>query len=145
MTDFKAVTIGILGGAGGFFINLWGGWDTALIALVIFMSIDYVTGLLVAGVFKVSPKSCGGGLESKAGYKGLVRKGVMLLIVMLACQLDLLLASDFIRSAVIIAFCANETISIIENAGLMGIPIPAVIKKAITMLQDSAEKEKNNV
>ena len=60
---------------------------------------------------------------------------------MVACRLDLVMGSNFIRDAVVIAFIANETISIIENAGLMGIPIPAVITKAIEVLKSKAESE----
>ena len=64
-----------------------------------------------------------------------------LLVVLVACRLDLVMGSNFIRDAVVIAFIANETISIIENAGLMGIPIPAAIMKAIEILKNKAESE----
>jgi toxin secretion/phage lysis holin len=120
---------------------LFGGWDAALVTLIIFMGIDYFTGLIVAGVFHNSTKTENGALESKAGWKGLCRKGVTLLIVLVACRLDLIMGSTFIRDAVIIAFIANETISIIENAGLMGVPIPSVIVKAIDVLTKKAESE----
>ena len=62
-------------------------------------------------------------------------------MVLVACRLDLVMGSNFIRDAVVIAFIANETISIIENAGLMGIPIPAAIMKAIEILKNKAESE----
>lgn len=130
--------IGVLG---GFIASLFGGWDAALITLVIFMGIDYLTGLIVAGVFHNSAKTENGALESRAGFKGLCRKGVTLLVVLVACRLDLVMGSNFIRDAVVIAFIANETISIIENAGLMGVPIPAVIVKAIEVLKKKAESE----
>ena len=109
--------------------------------LIIFMAIDYITGLIVAGVFHNSEKTANGALESRAGWKGLCRKGVTLLVVLVACRLDLVMGSNFIRDAVIIAFVANETISIIENAGLMGIPIPAAIMRAIEILKNKAESE----
>ena len=80
-------------------------------------------------------------LESRAGWKGLCRKGVTLLVVLVACRLDLVMGSNFIRDAVVIAFIANETISIIENAGLMGIPIPAAIVRAIEILKNKADSE----
>ncbi len=130
--------IGIMG---SLVASLFGGWDAAMRTLVIFMAVDYITGLIVAGVFHRSPKSEGGALESRAGWKGLCRKGVTLLIVLVACRLDMVMGSNFLRDAVIIAFIANETISIIENAGLMGIPIPAVIVKAVEVLKKKAEKE----
>lgn len=137
----KGAIMSVIGLIGGWLVNMFGGWDTAMIALCTFMAVDYITGLIIAGVFKKSPKSCNGGLESKAGIRGLVRKGTMLLIVLVSAQLDIMLGSTFVRSAVIIGFCANETISIIENAGLMGIPIPEKLKAAIAMLNEKEEQK----
>lgn len=131
----------IVGVVGSFIASLFGGWDTALVTLVIFMAVDYITGLVVAGVFHKSPKTDGGTLESRAGWKGLCRKGMTLLVVLVACRLDLIMGSNFIRDATIIAFIANETISIIENAGLMGAPIPGVLVKAIEVLKQKADGE----
>ncbi len=125
----------LLGLMGSWVISLFGGWDAALFTLVIFMGIDYVTGLIVAGVFHTSKKTENGTLESHIGWEGLCKKGMTLLVVLVACRLDLMMGSGFIRDAVIIAFVANETISIIENAGLMGIPVPAVIAKAVEVLK----------
>ena len=126
----------IVGVVGGFIATMFGGWSDALITLIVFMSIDYATGLIVAGVFKKSKKSESGALESRAGFKGLCRKGVALLIVLVAVRLDIVMHTSYIKDAVIIAFIANESISIIENAGLMGIPIPSVIAKAIDVLKE---------
>lgn len=137
----KAKILSLLGCAGSVIASLFGGWDAALVTLLIFMGVDYVTGLIVAGVFHTSEKTENGTLESRAGWKGLCRKGVTLLVVLVACRLDLMMGSNFIRDAVVIAFVANETISIIENAGLMGIPIPAVVVKAIEVLKKKAESE----
>ena len=137
----KVKILSLLGCAGSVIASLFGGWDAALVTLLIFMGIDYVTGLIVAGVFHTSEKTENGTLESRAGWKGLCRKGVTLLVVLVACRLDLMMGSNFIRDAVVIAFVVNETISIIENAGLMGIPIPAVIVKAIEVLKKKAESE----
>ena len=125
----------VIGVIGGMIASLFGGWDAALVTLIIFMGVDYVTGLIVAGVFHNSEKTKNGALESRAGWKGLCRKGVTLLVVLVACRLDLVMGSNFIR------FIANETISIIENAGLMGIPIPAAIMRAIDILKNKAESE----
>lgn len=130
-----------IGVVGSFIASCFGGWDAALITLIIFMGADYITGLIVAGVFHKSQKTKNGALESRAGWKGLCRKGVSLLIVLVAARLDVVMGSDFIRDAVVIAFIANETISIVENAGLMGVPIPAVITKAIEILKDRSEGE----
>ena len=129
---------------GGFVAMVFGGWSDALITLIIFMSVDYVTGLIVAGIFKKSKKSENGALESRAGFKGLCRKGVALLIVLVAVRLDIVMQTTYIKDAVIIAFIVNESISIIENAGLMGIPIPSVIAKAIDVLKNESEKASTN-
>lgn len=137
----KIKILSLIGCVGSVIASLFGGWDAALATLIIFMGIDYVTGLIVAGVFHTSEKTANGALESRAGWKGLCRKGGTLLVVLVACRLDLIMGSNFIRDAVVIAFVANETISIIENAGLMGIPIPAVITKAIEVLKSKADKE----
>lgn len=126
-------TVGVIGGV---IAAMFGGWSDALITLIVFMSIDYATGLIVAGVFKKSKKSESGALESRAGFKGLCRKGVALLIVLVAVRLDIVMHTSYIKDAVIIAFIANESISIIENAGLMGIPVPSVIAKAIDVLKE---------
>ena len=132
-----------IGVVGGVITSIFGGWDTAIVTLLIFMGLDYITGLIVAGVFHKSSKSENGALESRAGWKGLCRKGITLVIVIIAYRLDLVVGSDFIRDAVIITFIANETISIVENAGLMGIPIPAVITKAIDILNTKAQDKES--
>lgn len=134
----------LIGMGGSLIASLFGGWDAALVTLLIFMGIDYVTGLIVAGVFHASGKTATGALESHAGWKGLCKKGMTLLVVLVACRLDLMMGSNFIRDAVVIAFVANETISIIENAGLMGIPIPAVIIRAIEVLKNQVESEEKD-
>ena len=130
-----------VGAAGGAVAAFFGGWDTGLVTLVIFMCIDYVSGLVVAGVFHNSKKTKTGALESKAGWKGLCRKCMSLLFVLVAYRLDLVIGSNYIRDAVVIGFIANEAISIVENAGLMGIPLPAVISKAIDILTSKSEEK----
>lgn len=141
MDNIKIWVTSAIGAVGGFISAAFGGWTSAMTTLIIFMAIDYITGLLVAGVFKKSKKTKNGALESRAGFKGLCRKGVMLLIVLVACRLDIELHTTYIRDAVCIAFIANETISIIENAGLMGVPIPKAIVKAIELLKSKEEND----
>ena len=75
-----------------------------------------------------------------AGWKGLIRKGETLLIVLVACRLDVVIGSGFVRDAAVIGFSVNEAISIIENAGLMGLPIPDVITQGIDVLKAKADK-----
>ena len=129
----------IAGVIGGTLAMLFGGWDASLMTLLIFMGIDYVSGLVVAGVFHKSKKSENGALESKAGRKGLAKKAMTLLFVLIAHQLDVVIGVAYIRDAVIIGFIANELISIVENAGLMGVPLPGVVKKAIDILTAKTE------
>lgn len=132
-----------IGVVGGFIASLFGGWDAALITLLMFMVIDYISGLIVAGVFHNSNKTETGTLESKAGWKGLCRKCMTLLFVLISYRLDLALNVNYIRNAVIIGFMANELISIVENAGLMGLPLPAVIIKAVDVLTKKATESDN--
>ena len=134
--DFLVFVIGCIGGA---ISTVFGGWTQGMTALIIMMAIDYITGLLVAGVFKKSPKTKTGALQSKAGLKGLCKKGVMLLIVLVAAQLDIVLSTTFVKDAAVIGFMTNEMISIVENAGLMGIPIPKKITKAIDLLKQKED------
>lgn len=140
MKDGICTAIGVVGSV---IASLFGGWDAALVTLVIFMAIDYVTGLLVAGVFHNSGKTENGALESRAGWKGLCRKCITLLMVLVATRLDLVTGTNFIRDAVVIAFIANETISIVENAGLMGINIPSAITSAIEVLKKKSDSVDN--
>ena len=115
--------------------SLLGGWTGAMTTLVILMFIDYVTGIIVAGVFHISPKCSGGALSSAVGFKGICREFVILLIIVVACRVDLLLDTNIIRDATCIGFCANELVSITENAGLMGIPLPRKLVEAIEVLR----------
>lgn len=142
MSDFNgklAAVCTAVGAVGGVIAKALGGWDNAVITLIIFMVIDYAMGLIVAGVFKNSEKSENGGLSSRVCWTGLARKVITLLFVIIAYRLDLMLSTDYIRNGVIIGFCASELISICENAGLMGVPLPAVITKAIDILKSKTE------
>ena len=131
-----------IGIVGGFIASQFGGWDAALTTLIIFMCVDYISSLIVAGVFHASKKSETGALESRAGWKGLIRKCFTLLFVLVAYRLDLAIGVEYIRDTVIIGFMANELISIVENAGLMGIPLPPAITKAIDILTKKQETDK---
>ena len=125
MKEAVCTAFGLVGSA---VAAVFGGWDSGIATLVIFMCLDYVSGLVVAGVFH----------KSKAGWKGLCRKCMTLVFVLVAYRLDIVIGTNYIRDAVIIAFIANEAISLIENAGLMGVPLPAIITKAVDILQKKA-------
>lgn len=129
---------------GSFIASLFGGWTASLTTLLIFMAADYVTGLVVAGVFHNSPKTETGALESRAGLKGLLRKATVLLFVLIGYRLDLAMGVTYIKDAVCIAFIVNELLSIVENAGLMGLPIPSVIINAVDILKKKSTNDTDN-
>lgn len=140
----KTIYYAVLGGitvAGTAIAEALGGWDSALKALIIFMAIDYATGVLCALVWKKSPKSETGAFESKASLKGLIRKGAVLVLVYVGALLDELTHQDIVRTAVIIFFIANDGFSIMENLGIMGVPMPDVIKNAFEMLRSKTEEK----
>lgn len=138
------IMIGI-GTVGSIIASFFGGWTASLSTLLLFMLIDYVTGLIVAGVFHKSKKTDSGALESRAGFKGLCKKCMVLLLVLVGHRLDIAIGTTYIRDAVCIAFVANETISIIENAGLMGIKIPVTLENAIDVLKKKKGADVNEL
>ena len=108
----------IIGIVGGFFTAIVGGWDSALVTLLIFMGVDYVTGVVTAAMGK-SKHSENGGLSSQAGWLGLAKKFCLLLMIVVSVRIDILLGTTYIRDAVCIGFCVNELLSIVENSSLM--------------------------
>lgn len=140
MNNTKIVVSTTVGMTGAALTALLGGWDTALQTLIGFMTADYITGFTVAAVFHKSSKTAGGALSSAAGLRGLFKKGGMLLLVYIACRLDLMIGAAYIRDTVIIALVTNETVSIIENLGLMGVPIPPIVTKTMEVLKSKAEE-----
>ena len=133
MKERICVLTGVIGSAAAW---AFGGWDAALIALVICMAIDYISGSTVALVFHKSRKTESGSYNSAYGLKGLCKKGLMLLFVVVAVQADRLLGADYVRDAVCIGFCVNEILSIVENLGLAGVPLPKAVTKALEQLQE---------
>ena len=117
-----------------------GGWDAALQVLVAMMAADYITGILVAALWKKSNKSETGALDSKAGFKGLCKKCVILLLIWIAALLDQTLGVTYTRMAVILFFVGNEGLSLLENMGLMGVPYPAFLKNALEALKDKGDQ-----
>jgi toxin secretion/phage lysis holin len=132
MKELICTAAGVTGAA---IARAFGGWDTALTALVICMAVDYISGSTVALVFHNSRKTESGAYNSTYGLKGLCKKGLMLLFVIVAVQADRLLGSDYIRDAVCIGLCINEILSIVENLGLAGVPLPEAVVKALEQLQ----------
>ena len=134
MKQILCTAAGMLGAAPTW---AFGGWDAALAALLVCMGVDYVSGSIVALVFHNSTKTESGAYNSSYGLKGLCKKGLMLLFVLVAVQIDRLLGSAYVRDAVCLGFCANEILSIIENLGLAGIPMPEAVVKALEQLQSN--------
>lgn len=130
-----------LGMLGGMLAAALGGWDTGLRVLLCLMAADFCTGLVNAAVFQRSPKTGDGRLDSRRCFQGVCRKAEMLVFVGAAHAMDLLLESTFLRSAVLIGFCASEVISLTENAGCMGLPLPAAWKNAVSLLNRKSETD----
>ena len=129
----------IIGVAGGAVVAALGGWDTSMQLLVIAMIVDYMTGVAVAAVWHKSAQSESGALESRAGFKGLIRKGCIIALVLIAHYMDLAIGTQYIRDALVIGFATNEIISILENLSLMGIQYPEIIKRALDIMQDKSQ------
>ena len=141
MSNLKIIVCTLTGTIGGVIVNLLGGWTSDLATLVILMVADFVMGLALAIIFHKSNKSESGALSSKACWMGLFKKIATLLFVVMAHRFDILLGVDYIRSATIIGFITNESISILENAGLMGLPLPAVFTKVIDVLKNKLNED----
>lgn len=142
VVHIKNAVLAALAAFGTFVANALGGWDAALQVLIGLMAADYVTGLIVAGVFKRSGKSETGALESRAGFKGIVRKCTILMLVWVATMLDRLTGAAYIRTAVCLFFIGNEGLSILENTALMGVPYPAFVRNALEAMRDKGDGAK---
>lgn len=138
MTNRIAVFSTAAGVAGGIVSAVIGSWDLALETLAIIMLLDYITGLIVAGVFHKSPKSEGGALDSKAAFKGLVKKALIIIIVVAFHQADKLTGKSFFRDGACWAFFIAELISVVENVGLV-YPLPTFIMKALDWFRDKGD------
>lgn len=141
--ELKHVFAFLTGLLSTFVIHYLGGWDFALQTLVLFIVIDYITGMYVAGVLQNSPKTKSGGLSSKTGFHGIVKKIMILVFVAIMYRLDLFFGIDYLRNGTIVAYCVNELISIIENAGLMGVEVPDIVKKGIDLLNREVDDNEN--
>ncbi|MCI1857995.1 MAG: holin family protein [Sporolactobacillus sp.] len=122
----------IFGASAGY---LFGGWSPLLDILIAFMAIDYISGLLSAAYL--------GQLSSKVGFRGIARKVMILFIVAVAHLSDRILMLDHIvMNAAIYFYLANELISIIENAGQIGLPVPKQLKRMIQIFRDDEKRQK---
>ena len=128
------VIFAAIGGWLGYFL---GGCDGLLIALVVFVAADYITGVMCA----VADKE----LSSEVGFKGICRKVLIFLLVGIANILDVQVigTGSVLRTAVIFFYLSNEGVSLLENAGHLGLPIPEKIKTVLEQLHDRSESEEN--
>lgn len=136
----KNTSLILLASVGGAIFQLFGGWDALLKALIICMAVDYVTGILVAALGK-SNKSESGRITSNAAISGIIKKGVILLVILVVAQLGIGTGTEFIRDSVILFFIGSEGISIVENAGLLGVPMPAVLQQWFEVLRKKGDKD----
>ena len=120
--------------------GLFGEWNTMLTIFVVMMALDYVTGLIVAACGR-SPKTDGGRLSSKAGFVGIARKAVMMLLVLVATLLDKSLGNETMvfQSSLVFYYIANEGLSILENAALLGVRFPEKLKRALEAMREREE------
>ena len=135
----KDVTCLIIGVVGSFITYMYGEWTKELSTLVFFIIVDYLTGVVAAGVFKNSSKSKKGSLSSAAGYKGLMGKAGIGLAVAVLHHVDLIMDTNLFMNTAVIGFIANEFISIIENLGNWGVKFPPVVTDAIELLNKKAK------
>ena len=130
-----------LAGIAGAIAGLFGEWNTMLTILVILMAADYVSGWIVAMAGK-SPKTDTGGLSSKVGFIGIAKKGFIMLLVLLATMLDQAIGNGtaLFQSSLVLYYIANEGLSILENAALMGVRFPEKIKRALETMKEKEDE-----
>ena len=134
-----------LAAVAGAVLGLFGEWTNLHTILVVLMLIDYVTGCVVAALGR-SPKTESGGLSSKVGFVGLAKKGFIMAIVLLATMLDRALGNTSLmfQSTALCYYIANEGLSILENAGLLGVPYPAKLRKALESLREKDKEDEDD-
>jgi toxin secretion/phage lysis holin len=132
MLPCKNAVLAAFAAVGGIAAYLFGPWDALLVALLAAIVLDYLTGVAVAAVQRT--------LSSAVGWRGLLKKAVILLIVCLGTLLDRLLedSNGAVRAAVCLFYIANEGLSVLENAGALGLPLPETLKRALARLQPPA-------
>ncbi|MBS5878947.1 MAG: phage holin family protein [Clostridium sp.] len=135
MVDWLKVAAAALGGAATY---LFGPWDAMILALVCVVAIDYITGVIKALILKK--------LDSNVGFRGLLKKVFIFALVALATVIDRMIpaANQAIRAAVIAFYVANEGISILENAGEIGLPMPGALRTALKKLSETGEKKETD-
>lgn len=126
---------GIIAAIGTGLTYICGGWDTVILVLVVFMALDYLTGVMAAIFHKE--------LSSNVGFKGLFKKVTILIVLIVAVLLDRLLNNDtwVFRTLVAYFYIANEAISLLENSARMGLPVPQKLLDILAQLKKKGEGE----
>lgn len=140
MNIWKEVILSILGCIGSLVAAAFGGWDAGMTTICAFMALDLFMGCLIAAYFKRSPKSPNGALSSKSYFQGVCKKMMILAFIFIGYRIDLVMNIDYLRNAIIIGCIANELISILENAGIMGVKLPKALTEAIDLLKHKEGK-----
>jgi len=130
----------VLAAVAGAIAGLFGEWNTMLTILVVAMTTDYISGWIVAWCGK-SPKTENGGLSSKIGFIGIAKKAFIMILVLLATLLDRVIGGDtaVFQSSLVLYYIANEGLSILENAALLGVKFPAKLKKALETMREQED------
>lgn len=140
MENLYAKTIKGLAAVGGGIAGALGGWDPLLQVLAAMMAADYLSGVAVALMGK-SRKTEYGGLSSKVGALGLARKGLMMLVVLVAALLDAAVGGAACRDAACWFYIANEGLSLLENMALAGVPFPEKIQALLGQQKEKGGSE----
>ena len=135
MINTAQLAIASLGGAIG---AVLGGWDGFLYALVLFVVVDYITGIMAAYVKKK--------LSSQIGFQGILKKIVIFCLVAVGYVIDAYIIKNgaVVRTAVIFFYMSNEGISIMENAAVIGLPVPEKLRDVLEQLKDKVNGEDNS-
>lgn len=134
--NMKNSFLAVFAGIGSVFTQWLGGWDLFLKTLVMFMIIDYITGIAVAFIFHKSDKTENGSASSRECFKGIIKKMCIIALVGVSVAVDSLSGTAYVRSATIFFFLGNEGLSILENIGLMGLKYPSFIKRALEIIKE---------
>ncbi|MBR6889988.1 MAG: phage holin family protein [Clostridia bacterium] len=144
MEKFWERVIEYIAALGGLVVGMFGGWTPGSRVLVILMAVDYFTGLGCA-LTGHSAKTESGHFWSKVAFLGLLKKGVIMLVILVAAQLDQVMGGGegvtLFRSAAEFFYIASEGLSVVENAGLLGVPVPKGIRQALEVLRDKNDTE----
>lgn len=141
---YKDIVCAATGILGSIVSALFGGFNAAIATLIAFMAIDFLSGLACAGIFGKSTKTENGALESNTCWKGICKKVMTLVLVFVAHRIDISVGTTYVRDTATIAFITSELISILENAGMMGLPIPNVLTSAVDVLKQKVEGRDTN-